>query len=142
MLLLEAMKECTAWKLHLLVAKLDKQADFNLKQEFGVSYRRALCLMMINDGDSITQHQLAVELECSDPAISNMLVELKQEKLVITKQDPNHGRRKIVELTTDGKNLADKIELGLVSNFSNLLKVANVEEKDFRKILEILLKML
>ncbi|MFT4186633.1 MAG: MarR family transcriptional regulator [Micrococcaceae bacterium] len=136
------MRRYTVRKLHLLVAKLDRSADVYLRREFGISYNRALVLLIILNNDPLTQHQLAVELGNSDPAVSNMLVELKKENLVTTEQDPNHGRRKNVRLTPKGRALAEEINAGTIDNFGVLLKAAKVDEKEFSSMLDRMLKML
>ncbi|HEX6552160.1 MAG TPA: hypothetical protein VF026_05315, partial [Ktedonobacteraceae bacterium] len=59
-----------------LMFEIDRAADQLLQEHVGISYRRFLFLTVLQYRGTVTQHELAVALGYSDPAVSTMLVEL------------------------------------------------------------------
>jgi DNA-binding MarR family transcriptional regulator len=136
------MNDSTARKLHKFMAHLDKVTDKMVKKELGISYHRAVFLItLLHDGKS-SQHDLAVSLGYSDPAVSSLLIELTKEKLVISVPDPSHGRKRIVSLTDEGKSTAKKIEKYLNGSFDRLVHFAGIDEKVYAEATDRLMKTL
>jgi DNA-binding MarR family transcriptional regulator len=71
-------KHSPAYLLHKLVFDLDRAADGLLRRRLNISYKRALFLLVLEHHGTITQHDLAVALGYSDPAVSSMLIGLKE----------------------------------------------------------------
>jgi DNA-binding MarR family transcriptional regulator len=121
------MQESLTYTLHRLVFALDRAADAMLRDQFNISYSRALALVMLKDQPGITQHQLALTLGHTDPAVSAILLELTKNGYVTTRTSPLHKRKKEVQLTPQGQQLADEAHAYLDEKFTTLLQAANVD---------------
>src|SRR5581483_12506866 len=94
-----------AYALHKLVFDLDRAADGLLQKHLNISYKRALFLLALRHHGTITQHELAVALGYSDPAVSGMLIELEKTGYLTTAPSPEHGRKRLVTITAAGSAL-------------------------------------
>lgn len=121
------MKETPTYTLHKLVFALDRSADALLRREFSVTYSRALALVVLKDNPGITQHQLALELGHTDPAVSAMLELLAKEGYVTSQVSPLHKRKKEVRLTAKGQEVASKMHDYLSGKFEAVLNAAGVD---------------
>ncbi|MBK3567713.1 MarR family winged helix-turn-helix transcriptional regulator [Streptomyces sp. MBT62] len=107
--------------LHRVVSLLGDLARRNTDPDGGLSYSQIRLLGALEDVEPATQHRLAQALGVSDPAISRALRPLEEDGLVRVTPDPQHARRRLVELTTtgratyhaNGKPLADTLRRGL-----------------------------
>ena len=68
-----------------------------------LTYSQLRLLGSVEDVEPATQHRLAQVLGVSDPAVSRALRPLEERGLVRITQDPQHARRRLVELTTSGR---------------------------------------
>jgi DNA-binding MarR family transcriptional regulator len=136
------MCNSTSYILHTFMANLDRVTDRMLKREYGISYRRAVFLLTLHDEGTMSQHELAVALGYSDPAVSSLLIELIKDKLVTSKQDPTHGRKLIVCLTSKGIALAEKLSIYLNASFDRLVHFAEIDESAYAEATDRLLKTL
>jgi len=121
------MQESLTYTLHRLVFALDRAADSLLRDQFNISYSRALVLVMLQDQPGITQHQLAQTLGHTDPAVSAILLELARDGYVTSQTSPLHKRKKEVQLTLKGQKLARQAHAYLNQKFDSLLLAANVD---------------
>src|ERR1700720_2285089 len=94
-----------AYLLHRLVFALDRAADRVLQAHLGISYKRSLFLIVLQHHGTMSQHELAVALGYSDPAVSTMLRELAEDGYLTTFPSPLHGRRRLVTLTSHGREV-------------------------------------
>src|SRR5216683_997461 len=94
-----------AYLLHQLVFELDRAADSLLRTQIGISYKRAVFLLVLEECGTVTQHELAVALGYSDPSISTMLVELAKEGYLQTIVSPQHARKRLVSITAKGSEV-------------------------------------
>ncbi|GAA1596857.1 hypothetical protein GCM10009804_61710 [Kribbella hippodromi] len=107
--------------LHRVVALLGDAARKQGGEEGGLTYSQLRLLGSVEDVEPATQHRLAQVLGVSDPAVSRALRPLEEKGLVRITQDPQHARRRLVELTpagrtayhTIGKPLADALRRAL-----------------------------
>lgn len=127
------MNNSTSFLLHKLVFILDRAADKMLRAEFGISYKRALFLVMIEQGP-MTQHQLALTLGYTDPAVSAMLVELMRENYVIVQTSAKHGRLHIVRLTPTGEKLVSEMQKFLDVRFEQALHSAGIDTTAYQEM--------
>src|SRR4051812_45141001 len=97
-----------AYLLHKVVSQLDRAADKLLRAQLYMSYNRALFLLVLKQRGTISQHELAVALGYSDPAVSTMLLELSKEGYVTTSPSPDHGRIRLVTITSEGSEIMEK----------------------------------
>ena len=134
------MNHSTSFLLHKLVFTLDRAADKMLRTEFKISYKRALFLVVLAQGP-ITQHQLAVALGYTDPAVSAMLVELARENHVTIQASAEHGRLRIVSLTPLGEELVAKMQQFLDARFEQVLQDAGIDTALYQEMTNKIYKL-
>ena len=130
------MDESPAYLLHKLVLEMDRAADRLLRTHLGISYKRALFLFVLQQHGTITQHELAVALGYSDPAVSTMLVELAKGGYVQTTKSTTHGRKRLVTITPQGNELVAQARQVLDAHFDQLLGIAGVDAQQLRELTE------
>ena len=131
-----------AFLLGRFMFELDRAADHYLRTQVGISYKRALFLIVLQYCGTVTQHELAVALGYSDPAVSTMLVELAKDGYVeITKSD-THGRKRLVAITPKGNEVVARGRQLLDAHFDQLMARAGVDAQQLRDITEQLYRAL
>jgi len=128
------MDESPAYLLHKLVLEMDRAADKLLRTHLGISYKRALFLFVLQQHGTITQHELAVALGYSDPAVSTMLLELAKEGYLRTAPSPEHGRKRLVTITPKGSEGVAQGRQLLDSHFDKLMVAAGVDAQHYSKL--------
>ena len=116
--------------------ELDRVADHLLQTQVGISYRRFLFLTVLQHSGTVTQHELAVALGYSDPAVSMMLVELARDGYLQTSQSPEHGRKRLVTIMPKGNEVVSRGRQLLDAHFDQLLAQASVDGQLLREITE------
>ncbi|ONI83219.1 MarR family transcriptional regulator [Actinosynnema sp. ALI-1.44] len=96
------MDDGLADSLHRVVFLLGEVMRQRANPRGDLSYRQLRLLGMLEDIQPVTQHELAVALSVSDPAISRALRLLAAAGLVRIRTDPDHARRRLVSLTETG----------------------------------------
>ncbi len=119
-----------------LAFELDRAADQHLQENLGISYRRFLFLTVLQHTGTVTQHELAVALGYSDPAVSTMLVELAREDYIQTAQSPQHGRKRLVTITEKGSEVVAQGRQLLDARFDQLLLIADEDAAHYRELTE------
>jgi DNA-binding MarR family transcriptional regulator len=130
------MDTSPAYLLGRFVFALDRAADHLLQTQVGVSYKRALFLIVLQHCGTVTQHELAVALGYSDPAVSTMLVELAKDGYVQTTKSATHGRKRLVTITPQGNELVAQARQVLDVHFDQLLGIAGVDAQQLRELTE------
>ncbi len=130
------MDASPAYLLGRFVFALDRAADHLLQTQVGVSYKRALFLIVLQHCGTVTQHELAVALGYSDPAVSTMLVELAKDGYVQTTKSTTHGRKRLVTITPQGNELVAQARQVLDAHFDQLLGIAGVDAQQLRELTE------
>lgn len=130
------MNESAVYRLHRLVFTLDRAGDKILRLKFGISNKRGMFLAVLQGEGPMTQHELAVALGYSDPAVSTMLVELAKDGYVTTTPSPVHKRKHIVALTSKGEKRVTKARQVLETSFDKLLATAGVDVKQYSELTE------
>lgn len=125
------MNESPAYLLHKLALDLDRAADKLLQQKLAISYARFSFLLALSSLKEATQHALASQLGCSDPAVSNMVSELVKAGLVRVIIDPTHQRRRLVSNTPEGEAIVKDAVMILDNCFSDVAIKAEVDEKAY-----------
>src|SRR5436853_6617437 len=125
-----------AYLLHKLVSEMDRAADKLLRTHLGLSYKRALFLFVLQHCGTVTQHELAVALGYSDPAVSTMLVELARDRYIQTTPSPEHGRKRLVTITPKGNEVVAKGRQLLDSHFDQLMVIAGIDAQHYRELTE------
>lgn len=119
-----------------LMFEIDRAADQLLQEYVGISYRRFLFLTVLQYRGTVTQHELAVALGYSDPAVSTMLVELAKDGQVQTAPSPEHRRKRLVTITPKGREVVAKGRHLLDEHFDQLLVIAGIDAQHYRDLTE------
>jgi len=128
--------ESSAYLLHKLVFELDRGADSLLRTHMGISYKRAVFLLVLEQCGTLTQHELAVALGYSDPSVSTMLVELAKEGYLQTAVSPEHARKRLVSITAKGSEVVAQGRQLLDAHFDQLMQAAGVDAQHYRDLNE------
>ena len=128
------MDESLSLLLYKLVWELGRAADQLLHAHVGISYKRIIFLFVLQHHGTITQHELAVALGYSDPAVSTMLLELTKDGYTRTIPSPEHGRKRLVTLTPQGSETAVKGRQMLDSHFDQLMITAGVDAQQYNDL--------
>jgi DNA-binding MarR family transcriptional regulator len=124
------------YRLHKLVGDLDRAADKLLRVHMGFSYKRAIFLLALQQCGTVTQHELAVALGYSDPAVSTMLLELAHAGYVQTAPSPDHGRKRLVTITPKGSEVVAAGRQLLDERLDALLVAAGVDAQHFGALID------
>lgn len=120
-----------AYDVHVFVTLLDRSADRFLREEFGLSYRRFLALLMLDDLGPATQRALADRLGTTEPSVSRMTGVLADDGLLRVRSDPAGGNRRQLTLTARGRRLMSACSALLEERFSDLVKASEVSYEDY-----------
>jgi DNA-binding MarR family transcriptional regulator len=130
------MDNSLAYLLGKLMFEIDRAADQLLQTQVGISYRRFLFLTVLQQCGTVTQHELAVALGYSDPAVSTMLVELAKDGHLQTTKSPEHARKRLVTITPQGNEVVAQGRQLLDSHFDQLLVIAGIDAQHYRELTE------
>jgi len=130
------MDNSLAYLLGKLMFEIDRAADQLLQTQVGISYRRFLFLTVLQQCGTVTQHELAVALGYSDPAVSTMLVELAKDGHIQTTKSPEHARKRLVTITAKGNEVVAQGRQLLDSHFDQLLVLADIDAHHYRELTE------
>ncbi len=125
-----------------LMFEIDRAADQLLQAHVGISYRRFLFLTVLEHIGTVTQHELAVALGYSDPAVSTMQVELVRDGYIQTAKSPQHGRKRLVTITPKGSEVVAQSRSLLDAHFNSLLARADIDPQHYRELTERLYRAL
>jgi DNA-binding MarR family transcriptional regulator len=125
-----------AYLLGKLMFELDRAADQLLQTQLGISYRRFLFLTVLKHCGTVTQHELAVALGYSDPAVSTMLVELAKNGYIQTTKSPEHARKRLVAITPKGNEMVAQGRHLLDAHFDQLMLIADIDAQHYRELTE------
>ena len=116
-----------AYLIGKLMFEMDRAADHLLQTQVSISYSRFLFLTVLQHSGTVTQHELAVALGYSDPAVSTMLVELAKDGYIRTTPSPEHGRKRLVTITPKGNEVVAQGRQLLDSHFDQLMLIADID---------------
>jgi len=136
------MGDSTGYLLGRFMFELDRGADKLLQTQVGISYKRALFLIVLQHSGTVTQHELAVALGYSDPAVSVMLAELVKDGYIQIAPSATHGRKRLVSITPKGTDVVAKGRHMLDEHFDQLLVMAGVDGQQYRALTERLYQAL
>ncbi len=136
------MGDSTGYLLGRFMFELDRTADKLLQTRVGISYKRALFLIVLQHSGTVTQHELAVALGYSDPAVSAMLAELVKDGYIQITPSATHGRKRLVTITPKGTKVVAQGRHMLDEHFDQLLVRAGVDGQQYRALTERLYQAL
>ena len=126
----------TAYILGKLSFELDRAGAQLLLTNVGISYRRFLFLTVLQHSGTVTQHELAVALGYSDPAVSTMLLELAKDGYIQVTKSPEHAHKRLVTITPQGNEVVARGRRLLDSRFDQLMQDAGVDAQHYRELTE------
>ncbi|MBA2288376.1 MAG: winged helix-turn-helix transcriptional regulator [Ktedonobacteraceae bacterium] len=136
------MENSPAYLIGKLSFAIDRAADQLLRTHLGISYKRALFLIVLQQCGTVTQHELAGALGYSDPAVSVMLAELAKDDYIQTTKSPAHARKRLVTITPKGNEVVAQGRQLLDSHFDQLMAIAGVDARHYSEINERLYQAL
>lgn len=122
------MNISTSYSIHQLNIEMNRAAERELRRKLAISYSRFYFLVSILQNPGVSQHALAKAMGYSDPAVSTMCAELIRDGLIKVTIDPQHRRRRAVNLTGKGQILVEKCLALLDACFTDVIIVAGVPE--------------
>lgn len=118
-----------AHELHVLVALMDRAAEGLLaRHDTGLSYRRFLVLLKVDDLDGPTQRELADSLGSSEAATSRMVAGLARDGLLDVGRA--HGNRRELRLTPAGGRRLGAAGAVLGDGFDRLVRELGLDPDD------------
>src|SRR5258708_13855159 len=123
-----------AYLLGKLMFEIDRAADQLLQTHVGISYRRFLFLTVLQHCGTVTQHELAIALGYSDPAVSTMLVELAKDGYIQTTKRPEHGRKRLVAITPKANEVVAQGRKLRDSHFDQLMVIADIDAQHYSQL--------
>lgn len=117
--------------LHEVVWAMDRKADQIIRRDYGISLSWFRLLIVLRNTAPLTQHGLAEHLNHSDPAVSRLLERMSTSGLVSITIDPAHRRKRLVKLTTSGRELVDSADSALEALFRSDLERADIDIDGF-----------
>ncbi len=127
------MDRSLSFDLHALTARLDRSADRVLRDEYDVSYRRFLALLLVGELGAPTQRVLAERLGVTEPSVSRMIGVLTETGLVEAPADPAGGNRRRLGLTPGGKQLVEQCRELLEGRFAALVERSGVPYLEYAR---------
>ena len=133
------MRDDPALIIHELAAELARSADALLRSH-NITYARYRVLRAVRTlGDGVpTQHAIAERLGIGDASLSRTLPALTAAGWCEVRDDPNHGRRRVLRLTTSGVRLERDCARLLTAAFLGAATDAEVNVNSFLDAAEAL----
>jgi DNA-binding MarR family transcriptional regulator len=128
--------------LHRLTARLDRAADRILTDALGVSYRRFLALLLVQQLDSPTQRALAEALDVTEPSASRMTAALVAAGLLEAGAAAGGGNRRSLALTPAGTEVVTRSRALLEQRFAELVTRSGVPYATYHRHTRTLLAAL
>ena len=122
--------------MHKSIWLMDRFADALLTKHFQLSFSRFYVLAILGTIEPTTQHGLASCLGYSDAAVSRMVGALQEEGLLSQIDDPQHGRKHVVALTKEGREILAKCNDLLEREFDALLGRAALDKEEVRHAMQ------
>lgn len=115
-----------AHQLHLLVRRMDQYAD-GLLAEHGLTYRRFLTLLIVDEHPGATQRAVAERTGASEPAASRLLRSLAEDGLVAMGRTPGGGNRRALQLTEAGRARLAAASAAVGGSFDDLVTSLGID---------------
>lgn len=92
----------------LAMAQRGRKVD--LLREHGLQPGQDVVLLELANLGEASQNELAEAVEVDEPSVGRSIARLESKNLVARAVDPNDSRRRIVELTPEGRKLIPKLK--------------------------------
>lgn len=115
-----------AYELHDLVLTLDKQAEALLRP-LGVSYRRYVALVIVDENPGLTGRDLARGLAVTEAAASGIVKHLLTEKLITDTAVAGSGHVRRLETTASGRAMRLECDGVLGTTFDDTVRRLGID---------------
>lgn len=106
-------------------------------EPIGVSLPVVQILRRIASGGDLSQLELAQELELEPGALSRLLTDLEEQRLVTRRRDPNDKRRVLMTSTAAATSLLTRAQPRMLAGLNGMFsRLTRVEQDDLRRLLE------
>lgn len=110
-----------AYELHDLVLTLDRQAE-SLLRPLGISYRRYVALVIIDENPGLTGRDLSRGLAVTEAAASGIVKYLLVEGLVADTSPAGSGHVRRLEVTAAGRSMRHQSDDVLGTKFDDTVR--------------------
>ena len=107
--------------------RLRQEADSVVIEAAGLTVAQAALLVVVLNDPDATQSDIAVRLELSEPAVTQMVARLQREGLIERTRDENDRRRWRLKVTTDGLAKAERARVAFEAVNARLEKMMGEE---------------
>ncbi len=122
-----------AHQLHVLVTRLDRNADQRLRESTDLTYQKFLALLAARrlavEGP-VTQRALADQVGLTEAGASRLVGSLRDAGWLDVRHEAGSGNRRSLVLTDDGDAQVDRALLLLEGSFAELLDAAGVAAQE------------
>ncbi|GAB3565087.1 MarR family winged helix-turn-helix transcriptional regulator [Spelaeicoccus albus] len=119
-----------AYELHDLVLTLDKQAE-TLLQPLGISYRRYVALVIVDEHPGVTGRDLSRALLVTEAAASGIVKRLLADGLIVDTSAAGSGHVRRLEATDDGRALRVRSSKALGTTLDDTVRELGIEPTAF-----------
>jgi DNA-binding MarR family transcriptional regulator len=131
-----------SFDLHRLTARMDRAADRILSDAMGLSYRRFLALLLVQELGSPTQRALADALDVTEPSVSRMTAVLVEVGYLDAGVPLGGGNRRQLTLTPAGRHAVTSARDLLEARFAELVARSGVPYAAYSRHTRALLEAL
>jgi len=124
-------------RLRLLTDKITEDAS-RIYELYGVDLKAKWfpIFFILSDGEARMITSIAKEIGHSHPSVSNIIKEMSAKGLVKEKKDKGDGRRNVIELSSKGKKVAEKMKDQYMDVTSAIDRISLQAEHDLWKAIE------
>ena len=98
--------------------------------KFDVTADQFICLVILNEQDGITQHELALNAKSDPKTIRTMLQIMEKRGLVIRKKHPTDGRAFSISITERGRDICTKLMAELKPVRERMVNLFDEKERE------------
>lgn len=128
-----------AQEVSLIMPRISRrilQAIFNIAD---IPHAQLFVLHLLYVNGNQRPADLSREMQVSAPTVSGILERMESAGYIKRSADPEDRRQVIVEITADGKKIAQKVRETVVGHWTDILE--KISAQDAEKFLEILRKI-
>jgi DNA-binding MarR family transcriptional regulator len=133
-------REQSAYRLAKLIKKVRRQMSNAIRAELepiGVSLPVVQVLKSVAPGRGLSQLELAQEIELEPGALSRLLADLEDQRLITRRRDPSDKRRVLMAATASGLALLARAQPRMWAGIDRLFSpLTRAEHADLCRLLE------
>ena len=98
--------------------------------KFDISADQFICLVILNEKDGITQHDLALRAGSDPKIIRKTLLVMEKQGLIIKEKHPTDGRAFSISITQKGRDISQKLMDELKPARERMFKLFDEKERE------------